>query len=77
MCMAISFAGVDTYNDESPSVKSPDPLVTRSNVNYFSSCITTATRTMTTKLGKVVAYYKKLQSIKSHTPLSPCSHEVM
>ena len=45
-------------------------------VNYFSCCITTTTRPMATKRGKVVTYYKKLQPVKSHNLLNTWSHEV-
>ena len=40
------------------------------NVMFFSCCITTNTRPMATKLGKVMIYYKKLQFIKPHKLLN-------
>ena len=53
-----------------------DHVVLKGHVSYFSCCITTTTRTMATEIGKVVIYYKKLQSTKSHKPLSIRSREV-
>ena len=53
-----------------------DHVVLKGHVNYFSCGITTTTRTMATKFGKVVTYYKKLQSTKSHKPLSIRSREI-
>ena len=57
-------------------VASFDHVVLQGQVNYFSSSFTTTKRPMTPKLGKMVAYYKKLQSIKSHNPLNTWSREV-
>ena len=37
------------------------------HANYFSCCVTTTTKPMATRHGKVVTYYKKLKSIKLHT----------
>ena len=37
------------------------------HANYFSCCVTTTTKPMATRHGKVVTYYKKLQPIKLHT----------
>ena len=45
-------------------------VVLQGHVKHFSCCITTTTRPMATKLGKVVTCYKKLQSIKLHKPLN-------
>ena len=42
----------------------------------FSCSITTTTRPMATKLGKVVTYYKKLQPNKSQNLLNTWSREV-
>ena len=41
-----------------------DHVVLQGQVKYFSCCITTTKRPMAIKLGKVVTYDKKLQSIK-------------
>ena len=62
------------YNEEFPTIKTPE--VMQGHVNYFSCCITTTTRPMATKLGKVVTYYKKLDPIKSHSPLNTWSLKV-
>ena len=71
--MAISFGNVGIYNEEFSSIKSPDPL--QGHIKYFGCCITTTTRPMATKLGKVVTYYKKLQPIKSDNPLNTWSRK--
>ena len=52
------------------NARSFNHVVLQGHVNYFSCCITTTTRPMATKLGKVVTYYKKLNPIKSHSPLN-------
>ena len=61
MSMAINFGRVGIYNEEFPSTKSSEPLIT-----WFCFIITTIRRTVS-KLGKVVTYYKKIQPIKSRT----------
>ena len=80
MSMAINFGRAGKCNKDFSFIKSPDPLnhmVLQGHLKYFSCCITTAaTRPMTTKLGKVVTYYKKHQSIKSHNPLNTRSRGV-
>ena len=43
--------------------------ILQGHIKYFSYCISTSTRAMALKLGKVVTYYKKVQFIKSHNPL--------
>ena len=43
--------------------------------NYFSCCITTITRPITSKLGKVVTYYNKLQLYKSRNPFNKWTRE--
>ena len=55
MSMATNFGRVGIYNKEFPSIKSPYPLITRHTA---------------TKLCTVMTYYKKLQPIKSHKPLT-------
>ena len=59
MSIAINFGEV-AINNELSSIKSPDPVIFQSNVNYFSYCITTTTMPMATKLGNVVTYYKNI-----------------
>ena len=78
MSMAINLGRVRIYNEEFLSIKSQsfDHVVLQGHVNYFSCCITTITRTMGTKLGKVVTYCKKLQPVKSHNSLNTWSREV-
>ena len=67
MSMAIKIDRVEIYNEELLSIKLPDPF-------YFSSCCVTATtKPMVTKYSQVVTYYKKIQSIRSHKPLSTWS----
>ena len=56
--------------------RSFDNVVLWGRINYFSCCITTTTRPMSTKIGKLVACYKKIQPIKSHSSLNMYSHEV-
>ena len=70
MSMVIGLGRLGIYNQKFPSIKSPDPLITRSCkvTKYCICCITNTTRPMATKRGKVVTYYKKLQPIKSHNP---------
>ena len=56
--------------------RSFDHVVWQDHVNYFSCYITTTTRSMATKLDKVVTYYEKLKPIKSYNQLNTWSHEV-
>ena len=66
MSMDINFGRVGIYNKEFLSKKSPDPfyrVVLQCHIKYFSCCITTTTRLVAIKLGKVVTYCKKLQPI--------------
>ena len=77
--LSINFSSIGIYNEEFPSINSPDPLITwshKSNVKHFNCCITTVTSPMATKFRIVATYYKKLQSIRSHTPLNMWSREV-
>ena len=50
--------------------RSFDHVVLQDHVKYFNCCISTTIRLMTTKLGKVVTYYKKLLPIKSQNTLA-------
>ena len=59
--MAINFGKVGIYNEEFPSMKSADPLISCSG--------------KVIKLGKIVTYYKQLPSMKSHNPLNTLSQE--
>ena len=59
MSMAINFVSVGTYNDKFPSIFF-DRVVLQGHVKHISCSITTTTRPMATKLGKLVTYYKKL-----------------
>ena len=72
--MATNFCRVRIYNEEeSPphkAIRSFNHVVLKGHVNYFSCWITTTTRPIATKLGKVVIYNKKLQPVKSHNPLN-------
>ena len=66
MSMDINFGRVVIYNKEFLYKKSPDPfyrVVLQGHTKYFNCCITTTTWLVATKLGKVVTYCKKLQSI--------------
>ena len=59
-----------------PFTRSFNHVVLKGQVNHFSCCVTTVTRPMCTRLGgKVVTWYKELQPIKSHNPLSTCSRD--
>ena len=78
LSMAINFGRMEIYIEEFPFLKvtiSFDCMVLQCHVNYFSCCITTTTRPITTKLGRMLTYYKKLQSIKSHSLLKTWSRE--
>ena len=59
MSMTIIFVRVGTYNVKFPSIFF-DQVVFQGHVKHISCCITTTTRPMATKLGKLVTYYKKL-----------------
>ena len=57
---------VGIYNEELPSTNSLKPLITwfcKVTLN-IRSLISTATRPMVTKLGKLVTYYEKLPPTK-------------
>ena len=59
MTMVINVGRVGIYDEEFPSIKSPDPLITwtcKGMKKCFSCCVTTTTRLMATKLGKMEAY---------------------
>ena len=62
MSMTVNFGRVGMNNEEFPSIKSFDPLILQDNVKYFSFFITTITKSMDTKLGKVVTYCKTFHS---------------
>ena len=69
MPIAINFSSVGIYNEEFPSMNSPDPLITwsqKSHLKYFSSCITTTTSPMATKLSKVATYYNDYRQHRCH-----------
>ena len=59
MTMVINVGRIGIYDEEFPSIKSPDHLITwtcKGVKKCFSCCVTTTTRLMATKLGKVEAY---------------------
>ena len=65
MFMAINFGGDMQWEVTFDKVTGYfDHVVLQGQVKYFSCCITTTKRPMAIKLGKVVTYDKKLQSIK-------------
>ena len=66
--IATNFSRVGISNEEFLSIKSPHDMVLQNYVECYSYCLTTTTRTMANKLGKILKYYKMLQSIKSHNP---------
>ena len=59
MSITINFVRVGTYNDKFPSILF-DQVVLQGHVKHISCCITTTTRPMATKLGKLLTYYKIL-----------------
>ena len=67
MSMAINFGRVGMYNKV---IRYFDHVVLQGYVKCLSCCITTVTRPIATKLGKVVTCCKKLQPIKSHSSLN-------
>ena len=70
MSIANNFGRVGIYKKGVPFhevTRYFDHVVLQKHVNYFSCCITATIWPMTTKLGKMVTHYKKIQPIKSQT----------
>ena len=72
MPMTTKLGRVGICNEELPSIKSQDPIITWSckAIGNIKSVISTTARPMATKFGKVVTYYEKLPPTKSHNPLN-------
>ena len=85
--MASKLAKVVIYHEELPLIKLLDPSITwfckvTWHVKYFSTCtqlalstcnISTCTRPMAIKHGKMMTHTDELPPIHSHNPLNMCS----
>ena len=67
--MAINFGRVQIHHEELPSIKSQHFLITWS-CKVMKNILAAVSLPMTSKLGKVVTYYKKPQPNTSHKPLN-------